>query len=442
MKKLSSFVIAVAMLFTLSTAALANITNSEVVELAAQNNINTFSVTYVENGISTTISSNNKESLVFEAGSIGKAIVAYICMQLIEEGMLSLDDHILQYLSDEWITDDVRFEAITIRQLLSHTAGFSPSFEMGIDRRIYFEPGNHFSYSGVGYIYLQQILETVTGETLEQLAQRYVFVPLNMQNSTFESTRTVTPFVYASSLVLYTVVAWSVIALVAFILGGIIGVITKFRFFSKKALFYICVTVGFLFTLVLLVIIGSVISRMILPLLLFGAIGFLILWFTRKSQKLYCAIFSGYIALCLVLGFVFPISLPVGTILFQSPNAAYSLKSTSVDIAIFANRLLSVYRDDTSVIRQMFDEQIAVNNNNRWGLGVAIEVVDGIATYWHSGINPGMQSLFVINPESDTVIIIMTNSDNGLAFATAIAHKIIGVNGVWEIVRSDLSQLE
>ena len=432
-------IIAIVVLCTSTTTVFANITNSEIVEIATQNNINTFSVTYIENGAITTISNSNREALVFEAGSISKVVAAYICMQLIEEEILHLDDTIAQYLSDDWITNDARFEAITIRQLLSHTAGFSPSFEMGVDRRVYFEPGSRFSYSGVGYIYLQQILENTTGETFEQLAQRYVFAPLNMHNSTFENVRTVTPFVNASSLILYTVVVWSAIILILFILGGITGLITKFRYFDKKTLFFTCVSAGFIFTFILLVIMGSVISRMIVPLSLFGLVGFIILWLFRKNQKLYYVVFSGYILLCLTFGFLLPVSLPVGQILSQSPNAAYSLKSTSEDLALFADHLLSAYHNETTATRWMFDEQIQIDNNG-WGLGLSLEVVGGVTTYWHSGINPGMQSLFVMNPQSNTAVVIMTNSDNGLMFATSIAHKILEVEGEWQIERIDLGR--
>lgn len=95
---------------------------------------------------------------------------------------------------------------------------------------------------------------------------------------------------------------------------------------------------------------------------------------------------------------------------------------------------------ETNVVREMYESQIEIDSSNSWGLGVAIEVSDGKTTYWHSGINPGMQCLFVMIPENNETIIIMTNSDNGLEFAKDIAKDKLGINGAWDIPRTKLSR--
>ena len=197
---------------------------------------------------------------------------------------------------------------------------------------------------------------------------------------------------------------------------------------------------GFLSTILLIAI---VIPRMIIPSFVFGGISFFILWATKKGKGLFCTVFLCFITLCVLLGLFLPISLPVGPeIISREPNAAYSLKSTSEDIAIFANELLSIYSDETSEIREMFDKQSVINEKNSWGLGIAIEETNQATTYWHTGINPGMQSLFVIEPKSKTVIAIMTNSDNGLSFSKDIARNILKIEGLWEIERVNLSQFK
>ena len=57
-------------------------------------------------------------------------------------------------------------------------------------------------------------------------------------------------------------------------------------------------------------------------------------------------------------------------------------------------------------------------------------------TYWHSGINPGFQSLYVLYPEEDKYIVVITNSDRGLDFAKETARDYLGINGVWDIKRN------
>ena len=88
----------------------------------------------------------------------GKVVAAYLTLKLVDEGKITLEDKIAPYISQEFITDDKRVNDITVQQLLSHTAGFSPSYELGIDKKLYSDPGVKFRYSGVGYIYLQNVI--------------------------------------------------------------------------------------------------------------------------------------------------------------------------------------------------------------------------------------------------------------------------------------------
>ncbi|MDE6620844.1 MAG: ATP-binding protein [Lachnospiraceae bacterium] len=66
-----------------------------------------------------------------------------------------------------------------------------------------------------------------------------------------------------------------------------------------------------------------------------------------------------------------------------------------------------------------------------------ISGMDGgyLVTYWHSGINPGFQSLFVLYPLQDKYVLVLTNSDNGLSFAKETAKAFFGIDGYWDIKR-------
>ncbi|MDE7431999.1 MAG: serine hydrolase, partial [Lachnospiraceae bacterium] len=72
---------------------------------------------------------------------------------------------------------------------------------------------------------------------------------------------------------------------------------------------------------------------------------------------------------------------------------------------------------------------------NSWGLGIAIEYESEGETYWHSGINPGFQSLFVLYPSQNKYVIILTNSDSGLLFSKEIAKDFLEIDGNWDIKR-------
>ncbi|MBO4609323.1 MAG: serine hydrolase, partial [Lachnospiraceae bacterium] len=118
-------------------------------------------------------------------------------------------------------------------------------------------------------------------------------------------------------------------------------------------------------------------------------------------------------------------------------NVAYTFRSTGEDMALFCTDLMKKYAEDTGTFGEMFDENIVIDDENSWGLGIAIENTEGFGTtYWHSGINPGFQSLYVLYPEEDKYIVVITNSDRGLDFAKEAARGYLGINGVWDIKRN------
>ena len=107
-------------------------------------------------------------------------------------------------------------------------------------------------------------------------------------------------------------------------------------------------------------------------------------------------------------------------------------------MALFANELLNRYQDHDSALQRMFLPGINIDNSNSWGLEIGIESEENTTTYWDSGINPGFQSLVVSDPQQKASAVILTDSDNGLAFSREVARKLLNVNGTWEIRRTKL----
>ena len=120
---------------------------------------------------------------VFEAASLSKPLFTYGVLKLVEQGKLGLDIPLTTYLSKPFVAGDGRLAKITARIVLSHRTGFPnwPADDGSVP--IYFTPGERFSYSGQGYIYLQRVVEQITGKSLDQYMNAAVFTPLGMTSS-------------------------------------------------------------------------------------------------------------------------------------------------------------------------------------------------------------------------------------------------------------------
>jgi CubicO group peptidase (beta-lactamase class C family) len=126
------------------------------------------------------------DSTVFEAASLSKPVFAYAVLKLVDAGKFNLDKPLSQYLPGNYeVGDDPRLKQITARHVLSHTPGFPNWRPRGGALKIHFTPGERFSYSGEGFVYLSKVIEHVTGERLNDFMKRTVFEPLGMTSSSY-----------------------------------------------------------------------------------------------------------------------------------------------------------------------------------------------------------------------------------------------------------------
>ncbi len=399
--------------------------------------INNYTIVYSENG---TVEYQNygagtTEKTVYELASNGKTVAAVVALKMVDDGILTLDEKIYPYLDADLLTDDPRLKDITLEELLCHTAGFSPSYELGVDKKIYSDPGTEFRYSGVGYIYLQSVIENAGGMTMEQAATKYVFDPLGMTNSTFERERTVTPYMRLSNAVLYSMLIFVAAFALLLAVFSIIGKLTKHRFYSFKTGFTVSyIAAGMINAVFLLFFFVS--KVFVLFLAVFVIVG-TVLFLTRKNSKLFYTCAPVFIVLIFALGFALPVSIPVtNDLIAKKANCAYSFKSTAEDMSLFCNDLMVRSEDPDDSLNKIFKTAVVIDETNAWGLGIAIESYEnGGETYWHSGINSGFQSLYVLYPKENKYVIVLTNSDYGLDFATGTAKAFLDVDGVWQIKR-------
>lgn len=127
---------------------------------------------------------------MFEACSMSKPVFSFLALKLAEQGKLDLDKPLCQYLPEEFVAENEEYaKLITARMILSHTSGM-PNWRNGGDETsgplpLYFKPGSKFSYSGEGISYLQRVFEKISGQTLDKYAKENLFIPLELNSSSF-----------------------------------------------------------------------------------------------------------------------------------------------------------------------------------------------------------------------------------------------------------------
>jgi CubicO group peptidase (beta-lactamase class C family) len=124
-------------------------------------------------------------STVFWGASLSKPIVAYAALRLWEQRVLDPDRPLRTYLPAAYEPGDPRIDQITARMVLSHTTGLPNWRPDGQPLRTLRPPGERFGYSGEGFVYLQRVIEQLTGEALDDHLRRAVLDPLGMTATHF-----------------------------------------------------------------------------------------------------------------------------------------------------------------------------------------------------------------------------------------------------------------
>lgn len=148
---------------------------------------------------------------VFLTASMSKWLTAVGIMKLVEDGDLDLDTSISSYLT-RWELPESEFDnsEVTVRRLLSHTAGFTDGLGFGdykpeeslptleeslsnprassdrnVEIAVGLQPGSAWRYSGGSYLILQLLLEEVSGVSFQQYMNEVIFAPLDMERSSY-----------------------------------------------------------------------------------------------------------------------------------------------------------------------------------------------------------------------------------------------------------------
>lgn len=147
---------------------------------------------------------------IYHWASITKTMTGIAIMQLRDRGLLRLDDPIVRYVPELAAVHNPYGDtgAITLRQLMSHSAGFRGGTWPWRDRewqpfeprswaqleamlpytRVEFRAGTRFGYSNPGIVYLGQVIERLSGEDFEIYVDKNILKPLAMHSSYFDRT--------------------------------------------------------------------------------------------------------------------------------------------------------------------------------------------------------------------------------------------------------------
>jgi CubicO group peptidase (beta-lactamase class C family) len=136
----------------------------------------------------------------FRFASLSKPLTATAIMLLVEDGKLSLDDHVITLLREDAPkkTKDARVKQITVRYLLEHRGGlasntyndpmFAPQppcpnhLPVYLDRWLDHTPGEKFEYSNIGYCILGRVIEKVTGQAYASFVTQRVLTPISVSS--------------------------------------------------------------------------------------------------------------------------------------------------------------------------------------------------------------------------------------------------------------------
>ena len=122
----------------------------------------------------------------YDAASITKTFTAAMILQLVERGLVSLDDPLSRF-----VPDFPKAELVTVRQLIQHTSGLiatdgippDEALELAASAGLQFEPGSGFTYSSPGYYMLGLIIEQVLGVSYTRAIHQQLLDPLGLRAS-------------------------------------------------------------------------------------------------------------------------------------------------------------------------------------------------------------------------------------------------------------------
>ncbi|MCG8452542.1 MAG: serine hydrolase [Spirochaetales bacterium] len=347
---------------------------------------------------------NQNKRPIYDGASLGKTILAALVLSLESEGRLVLRESVSPWLDASWSQSSL--SEVTPSLLLTHSAGYSNGV-VPVDKEIHFPPGSQFSYSGAGYIALQEMVESIMGEEIEKTIQEQIFQPFGMENSSFvleksELPSKAIPHAHFGLPIL-------IIGILALFIFALVGLVWRFLILRKPQAFNrkTWLVLWGISTLIEGLFMGILLPRFLyLTLIFWGVVGFLMLLMPPGKKGIFLG--TATLVLCCSAGIILGKGeLPIRPEAYSQPVAAYTLQTTAEDLGAFCHALLS----NTRKWGGLFEAQVHASDEVRWTHGLALEGVEENPIYWHTGSNMGYKNLMVMNPQTGMYLVVLSSSD-------------------------------
>ena len=385
---------------------------------------------------------------VFHGASLGKTLATWLALQMVAEGKLELDRALSEYTDGEsWAAPPELGNRITLRHVLTHTSGLGNQV-VPPNPEIAFEPGSRFQYSGNGFYLLQRAMQALNGESVEETMRRELFEPLQMVNSSFDPKADLgdeaipsMPARWAAAVAVLTIVAGTLSVLA---LRLILNKLKPGPGWPLKLRFWRMATAGVVATSVIAgVLLGPLYGAYLLVLqLALGATCFAVALLARRALVALPRYEFGPstrralpIAACLLslagiywLGNGRHVPMPALEPAEASPNLAYSLRTSALDLAAFAARVLEDHEMGADRAASPFTVQRPLGRGLAWSLGLATQQTGAGPVFWQWGSNPGFESMLAFLPESRSAVIVLTSGIGGREIAGEIARRELGLH--------------
>lgn len=393
----------------------------------------------------------------FEAGELGETLAAFGALDMAGDKLLFLDAPLSRDLDEPWISNVDDNANITLRTVLQHRSGLGDNVAHPA-WRTRFEPGSAFAHSGVGFLYLQHVMEVVSGKPFDTLMRDRVFAPLGMDASTYlpdeARTQGYVPLSFLLTLYFMPMGIAFVILIAAF--WGISRFLLQRRLepldliwsVLGSSLFALAVVWwGLGFQLALFVIGVALLSAAVIAML--GGFAYYLLYIVGlarardgiisrggSNQESIVVVVAGAIALAgffPALGWSIPVlrmSALNGT---PQANVALSFRTTAPDMARFMIEAMEGTHLSPSIRRRMFEDRAPVDQVFSWSLLAGIRHDPQEETIWTRGSAMGFESLMVMDPARRAGVVVLTNSRAGGELAQDVARNVLGVEAVWSL---------